>query len=107
MNTKQKLILLLAHIDMAQGTPFSRFNNPDYEPDNHDVEEAIERIDSLIDFSASVSVAYGRLEKEADWLANKLVAASEMIANASGMDAGDLNASGWRKVAQEAVKKNG
>ena len=47
-----------------------------------------------------------RLEKEANWLANKLVAASEMLANATGMETDDLNEAGWRKVAREAVEKN-
>ena len=48
---------------------------------------------------------YERLEKEANWLANKLVTASEILANATGMETGDLNEAGWRKVAREAVEK--
>ena len=47
-----------------------------------------------------------RLEKEATWLANKLVAATKMLANATGMETDDLNEDGWRKVAREAVEKN-
>ena len=47
-----------------------------------------------------------RLEKEANWLANKLVAATEMLANATGMETDDLNEAGWRKVARETVENN-
>lgn len=46
-----------------------------------------------------------RIEKEATWLANKLVAASEMLANVTGMETDDLNEDCWRKMACEAVEK--
>lgn len=63
---QKRLNRILAHIDMAQGTPFSRFNNPGYLPTDDDIDEAINRIDALIGQMSRQMEANARLLKEAE-----------------------------------------
>ncbi len=65
----------------------------------------VQRIEILEKNLSRLREAYHRLVKEADWLADKLAWASEMLANTTDMEYGDLKKKGWRDVAKKAVSE--
>lgn len=98
---------LLGHIDMSDGVLFSRFNNPDYQPTDKDIDEAIERFDAMADMQARLSIAYYDVGKQADWLANQCAYLGDQIeklgANGDVKDKCCHSAEAWRKAAKDAV----
>lgn len=71
-NSEANLQRLLARINTADGSMGSKFYNSAYELTEADIEDALGKFDSLLDYIARLSMSVARLEKEADWLATRL-----------------------------------